>query len=101
VTDCIDFPHVTDFAIEDFRIFQWKETILLNHSFVTKEETDTFVRQAKVQSALSVLDINNKKINFWHFLFRLSYTGFLKRIGFTVNITINSYYFIQLILLKF
>jgi hypothetical protein len=67
VTDCIDFPHITDFAIEDFRIFQWKETILLNHSFVTKEETDTFVRQTKVQSALSVLDVNNKKINFLAF----------------------------------
>lgn len=67
VNDCIGYPNDKDFAIEDFRIFQWKENILLNHSFVTKEGTDNFVIQTKVQSSLSVLDVNNKKINFLAF----------------------------------
>lgn len=67
VKDCKDYPNHGNFALEDFRLFQWKENILLNHSFVTKEGTDNFVSQTKVQSSLSVLDVNNKKINFLAF----------------------------------
>lgn len=67
VNDYMGYPHDKDFAIEDFRIFQWKENILLNHSFVTKEGTDNFVSQTKVQSSLSILDVNNKKITFLAF----------------------------------
>ena len=64
IKDCIGYPDDGDLALEDFRIFQWKGNLMVNHSFVTKEEVNGFVGQTKVQSALSVLDVENKKIMF-------------------------------------
>lgn len=60
LNNLIGFPKSEEFALEDFRLFEWKGQKMLNHSFIIKGNVDGFINQTSVKSALSVLDEENK-----------------------------------------
>lgn len=67
VSDLKDFPNTDDFAIEDFRLFEWKKKKMVNHSWIVKGQTADRIDQTIVKSALSVFDENNKSLQFLGF----------------------------------
>lgn len=67
LNNMVGFPQDLDFALEDFRAFYWKGQMMLNHSFVIKGKVDGYINQTSVRSALSVLDIHEKRITFQAF----------------------------------
>lgn len=52
------------FAIEDFRLFEWKGQKMVNHSLITKGYENGFINQKSVSAALSVFDQNRMEIKF-------------------------------------
>lgn len=64
ITKIVDFPQDQDYAIEDFRLFQWQGKKMINHSLVIRRKVDGFIGQAGSFSALSVLDEEEKTFRF-------------------------------------
>lgn len=65
ITDIVGFPQDLDYAIEDFRMFKWKEQSLVNHSFVIKGKVGDYINQTSVKSSLSLL--SNQKLTWLGF----------------------------------
>lgn len=64
ITKIVDLPQDQDYAIEDFRLFQWQGKKMINHSLVVRRKVDGFIGQAGSFSALSVLDEEEKTVRF-------------------------------------
>lgn len=64
ITEIIDLPRDNDYAIEDFRLFQWHGKIMINHSLVVLRKVDNYIEQAGSFAALSVLDEIAKTFRF-------------------------------------
>lgn len=65
ITEMVGFPQNLDYAIEDFRMFIWKEQSLVNHSFVIKGKVGDYINQTSVKSSLSLL--TNQKLTWLGF----------------------------------
>lgn len=64
ITKIIDLPQDRDYAIEDFRLFQWQGKKMINHSLVIREKIDGCINQAGSFSTLSILDEKEKTFTF-------------------------------------
>jgi len=64
ITKIIDLTQDQDYAIEDFRLFQWKDQKMINHSLVIRNKIDGFINQSGSFSALSILDEIEKTFTF-------------------------------------
>lgn len=64
ITNLYNFPEEKDWAIEDTRLFYWKNKIMINHSLVIKGKINGLINQTSVLSALSVLDGKKNTITF-------------------------------------
>lgn len=64
ITAILDIPQDKDYAIEDFRLFNWQGKKMINHSLVIRSKVDGFLNQAGAFSALSVLDEKEKTFKF-------------------------------------
>lgn len=58
------FPHEEDYAIEDLRLFKWREHKMINHTLVTKQRIDGYLSIKSTSSALSKLDDSNQTLTF-------------------------------------
>ncbi len=67
VKDFNNFPVTDDYAIEDFRMFNWKAKKIINHSWIVKAKTSGIINQQSVKSALSVFEEENNSIKFCAF----------------------------------
>jgi len=64
VTQINDMPSGEDYAIEDFRLFAWKNNKMINHSLIHLKKNNGCVEQVGSSSALSVLNLKKKTISF-------------------------------------
>lgn len=64
ITKVVGLPEDEDYAIEDFRLFQWQDKKMVNHSLVLRKQVDDFIGQAGGRSVLSVLDEEKKTFTF-------------------------------------
>lgn len=64
VNDFVGFPEEYPWAIEDMRLFKFRDTIFINHSLVEFGKDDTWFGQGSVSASLSVLNYKEKSITF-------------------------------------
>lgn len=64
LTTILGFPEENNWAIEDTRLFWWKEKKMVNHSLLIKGEVNGYLNQISVLSALSVLDEKESTFTF-------------------------------------
>lgn len=64
VPNILNYPNLEDdFAIEDFRMFPWKEKLMVTHSLVKKQKSNEAINQAGVSSNLAVLSDDLKTLS--------------------------------------
>lgn len=64
ISNLIGYPDMNNYAIEDFRLFNWGNKKMVNHSLMTKIKIDGYNYLKSVTSALSVLDESEKTLQF-------------------------------------
>lgn len=61
------FPAHLEWAVEDFRVFEWENNIMVNHSFITKKKNNGYFYLDSVTSAVSIFDQKNMSLTFHAF----------------------------------
>lgn len=64
VSEFNGFTNNDDYALEDFRLFNWKEKKMVNHSLMHKSMMDGNINLTSVNSALSVFDEKDNVLKF-------------------------------------
>ena len=67
ITDFIGYPSEHEYAIEDLRLFAWREKKMINHSFIKKYSSNDYLQIKSVSSALSILENDDKTLRFLGF----------------------------------
>lgn len=64
ISNLIGYPDMDEHAVEDFRLFNWRQKKMVNHSLMTKIKIDGYHYLKSVTSALSVLDEGENALRF-------------------------------------
>ena len=64
ISKVFGFPHEEECAIEDLRLFKWREHKMINHTLVTKQRVKGYLSIKSTSSALSKLDDSDQTLKF-------------------------------------
>lgn len=64
ISNVVGFPDEEEYAIEDLRLFKWREQKMINHTLIAKQRVQGYLSIKSTTSALSKLDDCNKTLTF-------------------------------------